>query len=122
MASISEQLAPLLPGFRYNPKDAQWIGGGGAVDAIVWNGLEAGGEVEVVFLDVKVGRQVRFTDKQAATARDGPYVWRVLYSVAVPADPWVRRGSDRSTLVTWASCQGFSSRAVCAVRCIPAAR
>src|SRR5262249_21383535 len=38
MASISEQLAPLLPGFRYNPKDVQWIGGGGAVDAIVWNG------------------------------------------------------------------------------------
>ena len=33
-----------------------------------------------------------------------------------------RRGSDRSTLVTWASCQGFSSRAVCAVRYIPAAR
>ena len=31
MASISEQLAPLLPGFRYNPKDVQWIGGGGAV-------------------------------------------------------------------------------------------
>jgi Endonuclease related to archaeal Holliday junction resolvase len=26
MASISEQLAPLLPGFRYNPKDLQWIG------------------------------------------------------------------------------------------------
>jgi hypothetical protein len=46
MASIMEQLAPLLPGFRYNPKDVQWIGGHGAVDAIVWNGLEAGGDVE----------------------------------------------------------------------------
>src|SRR5215471_16109005 len=44
MASISEQLAPLLPGFRYNPKDVQWIGGGGAVDAVVWIGLEAGGD------------------------------------------------------------------------------
>jgi predicted Holliday junction resolvase-like endonuclease len=64
MASISEQLAPLLPGFRYNPKDVQWIGGGGAVDAVVWNGLEAGGDVEVVFLDVKVGRKARFTDNQ----------------------------------------------------------
>jgi hypothetical protein len=64
LASISEQLAPLLPGFRYNPKDVQWIGGGGAVDAIVWNGLEAGGEVEVVFLDVKVGRRAGFTDNQ----------------------------------------------------------
>jgi predicted Holliday junction resolvase-like endonuclease len=64
LASISEQLAPLLPGFRYNPKDVQWIGGGGAIDAIVWNGLEAGGDVEIVFLDVKVGRHARFTENQ----------------------------------------------------------
>lgn len=52
LASITEQLAPLLPGFRYNPKDVQWIGAG-AVDAVVWNGLQAGGEVEIVFLDLK---------------------------------------------------------------------
>ena len=64
MASISEQLAPLLPGFRYNPKDVQWIGGGGAVDAIVWNGLEAGGEVEIVFLDVKAGPRAHLTGNQ----------------------------------------------------------
>ena len=64
MASISEQLAPLLPGFRYNPKDVQWIGGGGAVDAVVWNGLEAGGDVEIVFLDVKTGPHARLTRNQ----------------------------------------------------------
>jgi hypothetical protein len=64
MASISEQLAPLLPGFRYNPKDVQWIGGGGAVDAVVWNGLEAGGEVEIVFLDVKAGPRAHLTGNQ----------------------------------------------------------
>jgi predicted Holliday junction resolvase-like endonuclease len=62
MASISEQLAPLLPGFRYNPKDVQWIGG--AVDAIVWNGLEAGGNVEIVFLDVKTGPGAHLTGNQ----------------------------------------------------------
>jgi hypothetical protein len=64
LASISEQLAPLLPGFRYNPKDVQWIGGAGAVDAIVWNGLEAGGDVEIVFLDVKTGPRARLTRNQ----------------------------------------------------------
>jgi predicted Holliday junction resolvase-like endonuclease len=64
LASISEQLAPLLPGFRYNPKDVQWIGGGGAIDAIVWNGLEAGGDVEIVFLDVKAGPRARLTSNQ----------------------------------------------------------
>jgi predicted Holliday junction resolvase-like endonuclease len=58
---ISEQLAPLLPGFRYSPKDVQWIGG--TVDAVVWNHLEDGGEVEIVFLDVKTGRS-RLTERQ----------------------------------------------------------
>jgi predicted Holliday junction resolvase-like endonuclease len=64
MASISEQLAPLLPGFRYNPKDVQWVGGHGAIDAIVWNGLEAGGDVEIVFLDVKTGPRAHLTGNQ----------------------------------------------------------
>lgn len=64
LASIPEQLAALLPGFRYNPKDVQWIGGAGAVDAIVWNGLEAGGDIEIVFLDVKMGSHARMTNNQ----------------------------------------------------------
>jgi hypothetical protein len=63
VASISEQLAPLLPGFRYNPKDVQWIGGG-AVDAVVWNGLQAGGDVEIVFLDLKPGRYAGMTSNE----------------------------------------------------------
>lgn len=63
LASINEQLVPLLPGFRYNPKDLQWIGGG-AIDAVVWNGLEAGGDVEIVFLDVKGGPHARLTDNR----------------------------------------------------------
>ena len=64
MASISEQLAPLLPGFRYDHKDVQWVGGHGAIDAIVWNGLEAGGDVEIVFLDVKTGPHAHLTANQ----------------------------------------------------------
>lgn len=64
MASIPEQLAPLLPGFRYHPKDVQWIGGGGPVDAIVWNGLEAGGDIEIVFMDVRMGSNTRLTVNQ----------------------------------------------------------
>lgn len=63
LASISEQLAPLLPGFRYNPKDVQWIGAG-AVDAVVWNGLAAGGDVEIVFLDLKPGPRARMTSNE----------------------------------------------------------
>ena len=54
MASIASS-SLLFPGFRYNHQDVQWVGGHGAIDAIVWNGLEAGGDVEIVFLDVKTG-------------------------------------------------------------------
>jgi len=61
--SISQQLAPLLPGFRYNPKDVQWIGGG-AVDAVVWNGLQAGGDIEIVFLDLKPGPHAPMTSNE----------------------------------------------------------
>ena len=61
MGKISEQLAPLLPGFGHDLKDVQWIGG--KVDAIVWHGLEAAksgagspDDIEIVFLEVKTGK------------------------------------------------------------------
>jgi hypothetical protein len=38
LGSISEQLAPLLPSFRYNPKDVQWIGGTVDAVAVEWPG------------------------------------------------------------------------------------
>jgi hypothetical protein len=85
MASIMEQLAPLLPGFRYNPKDVQWIGGHGAVDAIVWNGLEAGGDVEIVFLDVKAGPRAGLTGHQRRI-RDAIAWKRVAFDVYRPPE------------------------------------
>lgn len=55
LASIGHQLAPVLPGFGFNPKEAQWIGG--TIDYVVWNGLEGTDPVEVVFVEVKTGRK-----------------------------------------------------------------
>jgi hypothetical protein len=54
IGQITEQIAALLPGFPYNPKDVQWVGG--TVDAIVWDGLEDGRDVNIVFLDTKTGQ------------------------------------------------------------------
>jgi hypothetical protein len=54
LGNVSQQVAPLLPGFPFDPADVQWIGG--TTDAVVWDGLASGGEVTVVFLDVKAGR------------------------------------------------------------------
>jgi predicted Holliday junction resolvase-like endonuclease len=55
LAKAAERVAPLLPGFDYDPADVQWVGG--TVDFIIWHGLSRDdANVEVVLLDVKNGR------------------------------------------------------------------
>jgi predicted Holliday junction resolvase-like endonuclease len=53
IGKIVEKVAPLLPEFPYSPKDTYWLGG--PIDVIVFHRLEAGGDVEVVLLEVKTG-------------------------------------------------------------------
>ena len=50
---VSEQLAPYLPGFAYNPKDARFLGS--PVDLVVFDGLSDGAVTRVVFVEVKTG-------------------------------------------------------------------
>lgn len=50
---VTEQLVPYLPSFRYNPRDARFIGG--PVDFIVFDGLCDGEVKQVVFVEVKTG-------------------------------------------------------------------
>jgi predicted Holliday junction resolvase-like endonuclease len=78
MAAISEQIAPMTPGFPYSHKDVQWVGG--VIDAVVWDGLEADGEVNVVFLDVKTGPFARLTADQRRV-RDAIKDKRVTFAV-----------------------------------------
>lgn len=51
---ITEQLAPYLPDFSYNPKDARFIGN--PVDYIIFDGLSNGEIKQIVFVEVKSGR------------------------------------------------------------------
>jgi predicted Holliday junction resolvase-like endonuclease len=51
---IGEQMAPLLPQFRYEPADARFIGS--PVDYVIFEGHSRGEPREVVFLEVKTGR------------------------------------------------------------------
>lgn len=50
---VFERLAPYLPGFDYNPKDARFIGD--PVDFVVFDGLSEGNVRGVVFVEVKTG-------------------------------------------------------------------
>jgi predicted Holliday junction resolvase-like endonuclease len=81
MASISEKLAAHMPDFPYNPKDVQWTGGpGGVMDYIVYDGLEAGGPVTIVLLDVKTGMSAKLTANQRLV-RDAADGRRVKFDV-----------------------------------------
>ena len=53
VGKVSEQLVPLLPGFRFNPKDVRFLGS--PVDLVVFDGLNDGTVRQVVFIEVKTG-------------------------------------------------------------------
>lgn len=64
---IAEQMAPILPDFGYTPADARFIGS--PVDYIIFDGLtqvadEKGGEIRIVFMDVKKGNGAALTRTQ----------------------------------------------------------
>jgi len=87
LGRIGEQIAPLLPDFPYQLKDVQWVGG--AIDAIVWDGLAEGRNLEIVFLDVKTGRgslSGQLTDAQKLI-QQAVAEKRVRFDVYRPAFP-----------------------------------
>ena len=53
VGKVTEHIAPYLPEFGYNPKDARFIGS--PVDFIVFDGLSNEAVVQVVFIEVKAG-------------------------------------------------------------------
>ena len=50
---VIEQLAPHMPGFPLNPRDARFLGS--PVDFVVFDGLEEGAVRRVVFVEIKTG-------------------------------------------------------------------
>ncbi|MDD2745654.1 MAG: Holliday junction resolvase-like protein [Candidatus Gracilibacteria bacterium] len=54
LGELYETIAPLIPGFRYAPRDMVFIGKG--VDYLVFDGLSEGHLKEIVFLELKTGK------------------------------------------------------------------
>jgi predicted Holliday junction resolvase-like endonuclease len=50
---VSEQLAPYMPGFPYDPKDARFLGT--PIDLVVFDGMNEEELREIVFLEIKTG-------------------------------------------------------------------
>jgi predicted Holliday junction resolvase-like endonuclease len=59
---VSEQMAPLLPGFPFDPGDCRFIGK--PVDFIVFKGMNEKDIGEVIFLEVKSGSAKSLNDQE----------------------------------------------------------
>jgi predicted Holliday junction resolvase-like endonuclease len=82
---LAEQMAPLLPGFAYNPSDARFLGD--PIDYVIFHGYtdvkdDAGDpdQIEIVILEVKCGSaKLSSTQRAIAAAVDAG---RVRFEVA----------------------------------------
>lgn len=59
---VSEQMAPLLPGFPFDPGDCRFIGK--PVDFLVFRGMNQKAITEVIFLEVKSGTGRALNDQE----------------------------------------------------------
>jgi predicted Holliday junction resolvase-like endonuclease len=59
---VSEQMAPLLPGFPFDPGDCRFVGK--PVDFIVFRGMHEKNIREVIFLEVKSGTAKNLNDQE----------------------------------------------------------
>jgi predicted Holliday junction resolvase-like endonuclease len=58
----TEHLAPLLPGFDFDPRDARFLGS--PIDFVVFDGLSEGEVREVVFIEIKTGPMAALTSRE----------------------------------------------------------
>ena len=59
---ITEHLIPFFPTFKYNPKDARFMGS--PVDIVVFDGLSEGEVRKVIFVEVKTGKTASLSTRE----------------------------------------------------------
>ncbi len=59
---VTEHLIPFFPDFKYNPKDARFMGT--PVDLVVFDGLSEGEMRNVVFVEVKTGKTANLSSRE----------------------------------------------------------
>jgi len=76
---FTEQMAPFLPEFQYDPTEARFIGS--PVDFIVFPGLSRGEPEEIVIMEIKSGRSAQLTPQERKIRQlieDGMVRWELL--------------------------------------------
>jgi predicted Holliday junction resolvase-like endonuclease len=59
---FTEQMAPYLPQFNYDPTEARFIGS--PIDLVVFPGLASGNPTEIVIMEIKTGSNCQLTPQQ----------------------------------------------------------
>ena len=76
---FTEQLAPYLPEFKYDPTEARFIGS--PIDLIVFPGLAGGDPREIVILEIKSGKNRQLTPQERKIRqliKDGMVRWELI--------------------------------------------
>lgn len=76
---FTEQLAPYLPEFKYDPTEARFIGS--PIDMIVFPGLSSGDPQEIVIMEIKSGKSRQLTPQQRKIRQlieDGMVRWELI--------------------------------------------
>jgi len=59
---VTEHLVPFFPDFKYNPKDARFMGS--PVDIVVFDGLDEGELRKIILMEVKTGKIAKLSDRE----------------------------------------------------------
>lgn len=76
---FTEQMAPYLPEFKYDPTEARFIGS--PIDLIVFPGLSRGDPEEIVIMEIKTSKTVQLTPQERKIRQlieDGMVRWELL--------------------------------------------
>ncbi len=76
---FTEQLAPYLPEFKYDPTEARFIGS--PIDLIVFPGLASGNPQEIVIMEIKSGKSRQLSSQQRKIRQlieDGMVRWELI--------------------------------------------
>jgi len=76
---FTEQLAPYLPEFKYDPTEARFIGS--PIDIVVFPGLANGDPQEIVIMEIKSGKNCQLTPQQQKIRQlieDGMVRWELI--------------------------------------------
>ncbi len=84
---FTEQMAPYLPDFKYDPTEARFIGS--PIDLIIFPGLARGDPKEIVIMEIKTGRNAQLSPQERKIRQlieDGMVRWELLQKPAEGED------------------------------------